>query len=252
VKNPQSIIDSHVALGQEHHLNLDVPELLSNMDAIGVAISIARPMGSELAVSNRAGNDRCLNAGPRIRALVSANPWFGPDALAELQRCHSRGAVGLYLHPSRQGFFPTDPIVKPLIDFAAQNNWPVVFHTGTYIHSDVLAVAELARRYPQLTFLCDTAGFTDMWFELPGLMVENPNIHLIASLIWGTAIANAIRLVGPSRVLFGSAQPRDNLQAALRRLDRFELSDPNRRAILHDNALRLFSLTQHSALSTQH
>jgi uncharacterized protein len=243
VNNSPAIIDSHVALGQEHHLNLSVPELLSNMDQAGVAISIARPLGAEVAVHNRAGNDRCLTAGPRIRALAAATPWLGDEAVAELNRCHDLGAVGLYLHPSRQGFFPTDPIVEPLIQFAATKHWPIVFHTGTYIHSDVLAVAELARRHPHLTFLCDTAGFTDMWFELPGLMTDHPNISLCASLIWTKAIANAIKIVGASRILFGSGAPRDSLQAALKRIARLELPESDRRAILYDNAARVFSLS---------
>src|SRR5438876_10654659 len=115
---PHKIIDSHVALGQEHHLRLDAPELLRSMDDSGVSISIARPMGGELAVNNRAGNDRLLNAGQRIRALVTANPWYADAAIDELKRCRDLGAVGLYLHPTRQGFMPPDPIVEPLIGFA--------------------------------------------------------------------------------------------------------------------------------------
>ena len=242
MKNPLPIIDSHVLLGEEFHLNLDAPELLQNMDSAGVTLSIARPMGAEIVVHNQAGNDRCLGAGPRIRALATASPWLGAQAIRELPRCHSKGAVGLYLHPSRQGFFPTDPIVEPLISFASEKYWPMVFHTGTYIQSDVLAVAELARRHAHLNFICDTAGFTDMWFELPGLMADHSNIFLCASLIWAKAIGNAVKLVGPSRILFGSAQPRDNLDAALRRIDRLELSESDRRLILYENAKRIFSL----------
>ena len=45
-------------------------------------------------------------------------------------------------------------------------------------------LCELARQFPQTTFVCDCAGFTDMWFELPDLLAENQNIVLCASLIW--------------------------------------------------------------------
>jgi len=242
VKKSLPIIDSHVAIGQEHYLSLSVPELLSNIEQAGITLAIARPMGAEVAVYNHAGNERCLGAGPRIRALATASPWLGKDALSELQFCQDRGAIGLYLHPSRQGFLPTDEIVEPLIQFASEKNWPIVFHTGTYIHSDVLAVAELARRHPNLHFICDTAGVTDMRFELPGLMADHRNIFLCASLIWGKAIGNAVKAVGASRILFGSGQPRDNLHAALRRIERLELSDADRQMILHDNAKRIFAL----------
>jgi predicted TIM-barrel fold metal-dependent hydrolase len=237
------IIDSHVALGTEHHLHLEVDELLRRMDAHGIACAIARPMGGELVIHNRAGNDRVLAGGNRIRGLVSINPWAGCGAIDELSRCRDRGAVGLYLHPSRQGFFPTDPIAQPLIEFAQRARWPVIFHTGTYIHSDVLAVAEVARRFPEMTFICDCAGFADMWFELPGLLAETTNVMLCAALIWTRAIKVAIDTAGADRVLFGSSEPRDSVEAALRRIERIGLSALQQRAILCDNAQRLFAVS---------
>ena len=120
--------------------------------------------------------------------------------------------------------------------------WPVVFHTGTYIQSDVLAVAELARRFPEVKFVCDAAGFADMWFELPGVMAEVPNVLLCASVIWPRAIDLAVKISGAGRVLFGSGEPRDRLGAALARLERLELSQADLRAVLHDNAARVFGL----------
>ena len=149
-----------------------------------------------------------------------------------MTRCRNLGAVGLYLHPTRQGFLPTDAVAEPFIEFARRSGWPVVFHTGTFIQSDVLAVAEVARRNPDLTFVCDTAGFADMWFELPGIMAETTNVLLCASLIWPSAIGSTVKDFGPERVLFGSGEPRDRLGAALARLDRLSLSDSERRSIL--------------------
>lgn len=235
------IIDSHVALGHEHHLQLRADELLRFMDESRIALAIARPLGSDVAIHNRRGNDLLLSAGPRVRALATANPWWD-GSVDELKRCRDLGAVGLYLHPTRQGFMPTDPVVEPLVSFADQSAWPIVIHTGTYIQSDVLAVAELARRHPTITFICDNAGFTDMWFELPGLLEQAPNLMLCASLIWPRAIANTVRDHGASRVLFGSGEPRDRIAAALARLGRLELNEADRRTILCDNARRVFRL----------
>jgi predicted TIM-barrel fold metal-dependent hydrolase len=237
------IIDSHIALGEEHHLHLSERELEERMQRHGISLAIARPMGGELVVHNRQGNDRVLSAGSRVKGLVSVNPWYGVLHLSELERCKSRGAVGLYLHPTRQGFMPTDPVVEPFLQWAEENGWPVVFHTGTYINSDVLAVAEVARRHPEMTLVCDTAGFTDMWFELPGVLAEASNVMLCASLIWPRAITTAAKAVGATRVLFGSGEPRDSMEAALNRVDRLELSEADRRAILYENAKRVFKLS---------
>src|SRR5438309_998625 len=108
------IIDAHVGLGEEHHLRLGATELGDRMAGAGIAMAIARPVGAELAVCNRAGNQRVLNAGPAVKGLATANPWFGPEAVKELEWARGRGAVGVYLHPTRQGFMPTDPVARPL------------------------------------------------------------------------------------------------------------------------------------------
>jgi predicted TIM-barrel fold metal-dependent hydrolase len=240
--NNGPVIDAHVALGQEHYLTLEAPELMGRMDQSGVGLSIARPLGAEIAVYNRRGNDRVLSAGTRIKALATASPWLGREGIEELTRCHAAGAVGLYLHPTRQGFMPTDPIAHPLIEFARDIRWPVVIHTGTYINSDVLAVGELAREFRDVTFVCDNAGFTDMWFELPGFLTEHPNVLLCSSLIWARAILQTVQNHGAQRVLFGSGEPRDSLEAALKRIDRIDLKDADRDVILWQNAKRVFSL----------
>src|SRR3954464_12691439 len=106
-----TIIHAHVMRGEETCLSLTPDVLLCRMDDAGVEMAIARPMGAGLVVDHVAGNDLALGAGPRVRALVSANPWWGDRALDELARCRDRGAVGLFLDPLRQGFMPTEPIV---------------------------------------------------------------------------------------------------------------------------------------------
>ncbi len=236
------VIDAHAMLGRENHLELDADELLRRMDAAGIETAVARSMGAELVVDNRAGNDRLLAAGPRIRALATANPWYGAAARQELERCRDRGAVGLFLHPSRQGFMPIEPIVPPLLDLAAEWRWPVVFHTGTYVYSDILAVAEVARRYPETSFIAGFGGFTDMWFELPGVFGQVANLLLDASLIWGEAVEQIVAQHGAERVLFGGGEPRGRYAVALNTMERLQLIQRDRRLLMGENAKRVFHL----------
>jgi hypothetical protein len=236
------IIDSHAMLGTEYHYELGADELLRRMDAAGVETALVRPLGAELAVLNAEGNARLLSAGPRLKALVSVNPWFGARGIDELKRCRERGAAGLFLHPSRQGFMPTDDHVRPFIEFADTARWPVMVHTGTYLHSDIIALGELARRFKNVSFIAGFGGFTDMWFELPGVFKETPNLLLDASMMWGDAIEEIARDCGCERVLFGSAEPRNRYASVLRMLKRLELPAAGMRAILVDNAKRVFRL----------
>jgi predicted TIM-barrel fold metal-dependent hydrolase len=236
------IVDAHAMLGREFPLALDADELLRRMDAHGIELAIARPMGAELVVEYRAGNDRVMNAGRRIRALVSANPWYGERALDELKRCQQAGAVGLFLHPSRQGFSPIEPVAAPLLQFAAAANWPVMFHTGTYIQSDVLAVAEIAREFPHTQFILGCGGFADMWFEIPGAIHDVANLWLETSHILGDGIRNVIKAAGHARVIFGSGEPSNCFKSSLQTLSRLGLSAEIQRAVFHDNSQRLYQL----------
>jgi uncharacterized protein len=237
------IIDAHVMLGEEDPFVLEADELLRRMDAHGIETAIARPMGAELAVDNRAGNDRILKAGPRIRGLASVNPWYGRRAIDELKRCRQAGAVGIFLHPSRQGFMPIDPLVVPVVELAVETGWPVMFHTGTYVQSDVLAVAEIARTYPQTPFILGSGGFADMWFEVPAVMREVSNLWLETSLTLGIGIRSVLDAGGCERIIFGSGEPRNRLGAVLRKMERLGLAPDTQRAILAENARRLFHLS---------
>jgi hypothetical protein len=137
---------------------------------------------------------------------------------------------------------PTDEHVRPLLDFAREANWPVMFHTGSYVQSDILAVGEVARKYPRLNFIAGWGGFTDMWFELPGVFADVPKLYLDASMMWGNAIAQIIREQSAERVLFGSAEPRNRYAIALRCLERAELTEQQLRLVLRENARRIFRL----------
>ncbi|WP_165219634.1 amidohydrolase family protein [Aquisphaera insulae] len=236
------MIDSHAMLGEETYLRLGPAELLRRMDAAGVDVAITRPMGAGLVVDHRAGNDLVLKAGPRIRGLATVNPWWGPDALDELARSRDLGAVGLFLDPARQGFFPDEPVARPVIERAVEYGWPVMMRTGTYVYADILALAEVARSFPEATFIAGFGGFADMWFEMPMAVRNASNLLIETSMIWGAAIKQVVETHGAERVLFGGAEPRNRYAVVLRTLDRLELDPTVRRAIVHDNAARVFGI----------
>ena len=236
------IIDAHAMLGDETYLALDAASLLRRMDAAGIELAIARPMGAGLVVEHRAGNDMVLSAGPRIRGLATANPWWGVKGLDELARCRDLGAVGLFLDPLRQGFFPTEPVAQPLYERAAEYGWPVMLRTGAYIFADVLAVVEVARKHPAVDFIAGFGGYADMWFEINAAIGSVPNLYLDASMLWSDGILEIINQHGAERVLFGSAEPRSRYEVGLRTLDRLELDQEARDAIYHRNAERLIHL----------
>jgi predicted TIM-barrel fold metal-dependent hydrolase len=138
---------------------------------------------------------------------------------------------------------PTEPIAAPVLEFAAEADWPVMFHTGTYIYSDVLAVGEVARAYPQTQFVLGCGGFADMWFEIPGAMSDVPNLWLETSHTLGDGIRATLKIVGPQRIIFGSGEPSNCYASALKCLEHLDFDTNTEAAILRENARRLFRLT---------
>ena len=114
--------------------------------------------------------------------------------------------------------------------------------SGVPVNADVLALAEVARRYPHTNFIAGFGGFADMWFELPGVFASVPNLLLDGSMMWGDAIREIVRDYGASRVLFASGEPRNRYAVNLRTLDRLGLDAVSRRAILFANAKRVFGI----------
>jgi predicted TIM-barrel fold metal-dependent hydrolase len=236
------VIDIHAILSNENHLSLTPSQLQERMEISGVELAAARSMGAALVVDNRVGNDALLQAGDNIRAWVTANPWYGPAAIDELKRCHDLDAVGLFLHPARQGFFPTEAVAEPLIAFADKVGWPVMIHTGTYVFADILAVAELAERHSSVCFIAGFGGFADQWFEVPDVMAETPNLFCDASMLWGGGLKTLIDRVGAGRILYGSAEPRNRYTNTIALIERLGLSESENKAIFSDNAVRVLEL----------
>jgi predicted TIM-barrel fold metal-dependent hydrolase len=79
-----------------------------------------------------------------------------------------------------------------------------------------------------------------MWFEIPGAIHDVANVWLDTSHTLGDGIRNVINAAGHQRVIFGSGEPSNRYRSALQSIRRLRLSDEARRAILHDNAQRLF------------
>lgn len=133
-------------------------------------------------------------------------------------------------------------MAAPLFERAADYAWPVLVRTGMYVYADLLALVQVARRLPETAFIAGFGGYADMWFELPGVFGATTNLYLDASMTWGEAIRGIVAGHGASRILFGSAEPRNRYAVNLHTLDRLELEASARRAILHENARRIFGI----------
>ena len=145
---------THFHEGQGH-----VAELLRAMDASGVEMAavcaVVRPEG-DVRAANRLIADVVRAHPDRLVGLACVVPTH-PEA-AELLRSmvEADGFRGLKLHPSMQRFFPSDPVIEPVIEMAVRLDIPVLVHTTSMPipntrsrFDDPLEIDDLALRQPE-------------------------------------------------------------------------------------------------------
>lgn len=189
-----------------------------------------------------------------------------PDAWRMVSRFRSLGLSGLKLYPPIQRFLPNDRALYPIYEAAAEAGLPILFHFGITIgmfydlsFASPLPLSAPVKEFPEVTFLIahfgagffretlflayhtenvcvDTSG-TNNWRDYyPG----QPSLEQI--------FRDAIRAFGAKRILFGTDSTAFGgyrhhiLKEQVDILNRIELTDGDREAILAGNARRVLGL----------
>lgn len=235
--NIPGIAAGGAALGHSSHggaveqdVGVAADQIRTEMDGAGVDRSVLM-LGDyglrlgEPALSIEAENDLAID-------LASSEPdrfiaFFGidprrPRAAELFRKALDRGAKGLKLHPCA-GFYPDDPVCRPLYALAGERGVPVAVHTGPLAGPLVSKTAhpihldEPAADFPQTTFIILHAG-QRAWFPIAlDLARWKPNIHLELAMWQIELVEDEARFidrldqmkkaVGLNRVLFGSDCP---------------------------------------------
>jgi len=223
---------------------------LRQMDANSVDRAVIVPVDRYIAVYNRQGNDLVLGEArkhpDRLWPMVTANPWYGGEAEAEVTRGFEAGAVGLKLHPGLQGFRITDEIVYPLIEVARRHRRTVYFHTGTPVSSMPFQLTELAMRFPDVLFIMGHMGFSDFWNDVADAARAAENIYLETSSHWPSFVTDMVRAVGSRRILYGSDSPMNLMDLEIEKIVRHVDDANDRENILHRTAESLFGGADHA------
>jgi uncharacterized protein len=242
------VVDGHCHVGVGHEYRQTVDELLHAMDLHGVHRAVICPADRFIAVDNRDGNDFVLGAmrshPDRLYAFATANPWYGNRAYDELKRALGEGARGIKLHPSLQGFLLCDELVYPLVELAEQHSVPMFFHTGTPAFAQPMHIAELAQRFPSVSFIMGHMGSTDFWLDAVPAALQANTVYLDTSWSLPQKIQRAIAAVGAERVIFGTDSPLSSLKLELGCVGAAEIAGDDRAQVMGHNMLRL--LGEHS------
>lgn len=242
--------------------------LLAEMDSSGIdyglVIQIAEaPTAEEALVESRSSFDA---SGGRLRPVVTVDPTRGAETIQHaISLWESEPKIaGIKLFPGYQSFYPHDPRLGPLYEFAHRRNLPVLVHQGDTLDRKGLVkfarpieLDEVAVQYPEVRFvLCH---FGNPWVEEAAEIVyKNENVYADTSGLLAhpstpyfgkmvkqcrRRIQQAIVSIGSAeRILYGSDWPLEELRIAVGLVEGFDLPAADRERILGRNALQLFRL----------
>jgi predicted TIM-barrel fold metal-dependent hydrolase len=199
-----------------------------------------------------AGNDAMLavqGAEPgRVRTWAAINPNDSDFALAELERCRARGAIGIKLAAARRASDPA--LLNPIMQYAGQHHLPILHHAwqrrpshvAGQDPSDAIDLCELARRYPTVSILLAHIGGGGDWSHTLAAVRDTPNVYLdlSGSGVDRGMLDQALDAVGPARLVWGADLTLDTGLAKLWALDVIGVPPADREAIRWRNAVTIF------------
>jgi len=242
----EQVIDLHCAVGQAPGFDFRRPDaLLLAMDESGVTHAVLGPIGRWAAVSHQEGEQVlagwCARWPERFSRWVTVNPWY-PDAPTRLRAALTPDVTGIKLCPAVQGFsLLQDSLVEPLLEVAERAAKPVYVVTGIPVPSEPFQLAELARRFPAITFVMGRSGRTDFSMDFLPSLCATENIVAETAYNGAGVITELAEAIGTHRLVFASDAPFNDLDLEVARVNRAQLSTEGRRAVFSGTAQRLLA-----------
>jgi hypothetical protein len=201
----------------------------------------------QVASINRFIAESVAESGGRLIGLGTLHQ-DSEDQAADVKNAVELGLRGIKLHPDIQDFKVDDPRAERIYELCAEYGLPLLMHTGDkrYDNSNPDRLLPMIRKYREVTFIGAHFGgwsiWEDAWKELAG----EPNLWVdcSSSFSWigAETAGEIIKHFGADRVLFGTDFPMWKPKTELDTFMTIEMPDSDRRAILAENAKRVFKI----------
>ncbi len=243
------IIDSLTFLGDSlFGYSATVDELLAALDAAAIDRAVvcpARPVGYFLGPANEYVGDAVREHPERLIGLARVDPNRGEAAAAEATSALGQlGLSGIFLHPWEETFRVSAPLVEPVIEVARERRVPVMIAAGYPWVSEGLQVGDLARRFPDVTFIATNGGQINIsglgQTDVELAMADCPNLHLqTAGVYREDFLEGIVGRFGSERLLYASGFPLMEPLLEVERPRSMHVAEDDRAAVLGGTAARL-------------
>jgi hypothetical protein len=164
----------------------------------------------------------------------------------DLSTYRARGFRGVRLYPQHHSYHP---LVEPVIDSACEQasaiSLPVLLSFRTIMNwglpaQELSQLSALIERHPRVLWIISGVNYLQEIRTAAALLRKYDNVHLETSCVMGyEAIRKLVEECGCERILFGSAAPIQHGRANLEKVLYAHITDPEKEAILYQNARRL-------------
>lgn len=257
--DPFQVFDAHVHVGPWRTPDFagrdsDLADVRRVLRSCGVTGALVMPTDS-------GDNDALLREVVRHQGTPGAAPalffaaWVRPDddSLTDFLERNMSRVGALKVHPSFNRVPITDPAYAPFLALAERRRLPVVVHCGRWREvAGWEKAVEVAERHPDIPFLLSHMGGDSPALVLGAARAIRErglsNAHLGTESIreyW--LVAQALDLVGPERLVFGSDHNLNHPASFLAVIEALDLAPAERALILGGNARRLLGAAGTSA-----
>lgn len=167
---------------------------------------------------------------------------------AEVEEILTLGLRGVKLHPDIQRVAIDDARMHRIYELC-EGRLPILMHTGDhrFDYSNPNRMQPILARYPRLTVIGAHFGGWSVWEDAVNRLAGYENFLVdCSSTLYAVTPARARELIdayGTGRVLFGTDYPMWYPESEIEAFMKVDLTEAERRAILAENAARLFGIT---------
>lgn len=243
---PQGTIDFHTHIDTAPDFGWDDPvsKLIPLLDEANIARAVVMTYRDASPTDPSALEymaEAIASAPDRLVGFARLRPRDDVDSVHLLERAVTEfGMSGLKLHPVSTFQHPEGAATVRLASAAAEMSLPILFHCGDENLSTPLAIELLAKKVPTAKIILGHMGGFFHVEEAIRVAERNPNILLETSATpYPDRISEAVRRIGPERVLYGSDAPGAPPRLEVRKILVAGLTPDEQYRVLHGNAHEL-------------
>jgi predicted TIM-barrel fold metal-dependent hydrolase len=234
------IIDAHNHIGVRHGASQTGLELVAKMDAVGVDKAIVIPF-VEGTIDNSVIQREVQTAPDRLIPFCAVNPWDRDSAIEDIRHCvEDLGFKGVKLHPTLHGYRLGDRgLVDPIFAAARDLRVIVTSHGASDLYNNPREFGVMAAAFPDVPVLMVHMGYfweCDLAIEMSK---QHKNLYLDTSRAPIFEIAEAVRVAGPDKVVWGTDSPFVDYELEFAKMTRVSADRDAYRLVVGGNIGRL-------------